>query len=161
MLMESSTKCLGNEAPAHLKKIRTASCTQLILSNLGMPLTWGLFFSSSSVNVSNSAMRNSLGFRRTQAGWAIKILRKTPPTESSPSASPYTTAKSSGNWIKWKEKWLRLFIHANTMPFINKSNSTTRVHGDVPCPVLQLRILQSFSFSCSKRTKNKKGHNTK
>lgn len=66
-------------------------------SNLETKLTWGLFFSSSSVNFSNRAMRNSLGFRRTQAGWAIKILRKTPPTESSPSASPYTTAKSSGN----------------------------------------------------------------
>lgn len=42
-------------------------------------------------------MRNSRGFRKTQAGWAIKILRKTPPTASSPSASPYTTAKSSGS----------------------------------------------------------------
>lgn len=60
-------------------------------------LTWGLFFSSSSVNFSSSAIRNSLGFLRTQAGWAMKILKKTPPTESSPSASPYTTAKSSGN----------------------------------------------------------------
>lgn len=60
-------------------------------------LTWGLFFSRSSVNFSSSATRNSRGFLRTQAGCAMKILRKTPPTASSPSASPNATANSSGS----------------------------------------------------------------
>ena len=68
------------------------------ISHWWQKLTWGLFFSRSSVNFSSSAVRNSLGFLRTQAGCAIKILKKTPPTASSPSASPNTTAKSSGNF---------------------------------------------------------------
>lgn len=69
-----------------------------------LKLTCGLFFSRSSVNFSNSAIRNSLGFLRTHAGCAMKILKKTPPTASSPSASPNTTAKSSGNFKEKKKK---------------------------------------------------------
>lgn len=80
-----------------------------------LKLTCGLFFSRSSVNFSNSAIRNSLGFLRTHAGCAMKILKKTPPTASSPSASPNTTAKSSGNF-KEKKKKKSQSSHLTTSP---------------------------------------------
>ena len=68
-----------------------------------MCLTSGLEDWVSCPNFSSRAMRNSLGLRSTQVGWAMNSLRNTPPTVTSPITCVYTTSKSSGSWRKTGE----------------------------------------------------------